>query len=54
MLLSIKKVWCVGLLAEMKYNIQNYVVISVKSPENKNCLVFITLEWAFCIYKESR
>ena len=41
------------LLAEMEYNIHKYVLISVLSPENKNC-VFVTLEWALYIYMESR
>lgn len=33
-------------LAEIEYNIQNYVFIHIKSPGSKNC-VFIILEWVF-------
>lgn len=43
------KAQCVGfrgdLQAEMEYNIQNYVFISVWSPE-KNIIIFLYLEWA--------
>ena len=40
-------------LAEMEYSINKYFLISVQSPENKNC-VFVTSEGALYIYIGSR
>ncbi len=38
-------------MAEMEYNIHDYVLVSVLSIENKNLSDFITLEQAFYIYR---
>ncbi len=38
-------------MAEMDYNIHDYVLVSVLSIENKNLSDFITLERAFYVYR---